>query len=92
MEGVIPQVVVVGGSGKLWMQGRVLGGVLVADATACLELQVKNHSTKKVCVSSVYSNSSTYSFFKNTTLTLSLTQILHLPTSSTTSAIFVFGP
>lgn len=52
--GNIPQAVAVGESGKLWMQGRVLGGVLVAGDTACLELQVKNHSTKKVCNSSVY--------------------------------------
>jgi len=62
--GNIPQAVAVGESGKLWMQARVLGGVLVAGDTACLELQVKNHSTKKVCVSPVYFNSSTYSFFQ----------------------------
>jgi hypothetical protein len=42
------EAVVVGENGKIWAQGRVIGGVLVAGASACLELQVKNHSTKKV--------------------------------------------
>lgn len=43
-----PEGVVVGENGKLWVQGKVLGSVVVAGSTACLELQVKNHSTKKV--------------------------------------------
>jgi hypothetical protein len=42
------EAVVVGENGKIWAQGRVIGGVLVAGHSACLELQVKNHSTKKV--------------------------------------------
>ncbi|KAJ3512011.1 hypothetical protein NLJ89_g3769 [Agrocybe chaxingu] len=45
--GHVPEAVVVGESGKLWMQGRLTSGVVVAGGTACLELQVKNHSSKK---------------------------------------------
>ena len=41
--------IVVGENGKIWMQGKVLGGFMVAGQPACIELQVKNHSTKKVC-------------------------------------------
>ncbi|TBU56615.1 hypothetical protein BD310DRAFT_907616 [Dichomitus squalens] len=39
--------IVVGENGKIWMQGKVLGGFMVAGQPACIELQVKNHSTKK---------------------------------------------
>lgn len=42
------EAVAVGENGKIWIQGRVLGGVLVAGESACVELQVKNHSSKKV--------------------------------------------
>jgi len=45
-----PEGVVVGENGKLWVQAKVLGSVVVAGSTAGLELQVKNHSTKKVFV------------------------------------------
>lgn len=45
---VEPEGVIVGEYGKIWMQGRVVGGVAVAGETACVELQVKNHSNKKV--------------------------------------------
>lgn len=43
-----PEAIVVGDNGKLWMQGRMIGGPVVAGGSACLELQVKNHSNKKV--------------------------------------------
>ncbi|KAH9933556.1 uncharacterized protein BXZ73DRAFT_77184 [Epithele typhae] len=39
--------VIVGENGKIWMQGRVLGGLMVAGEPTCIELQVKNHTTKK---------------------------------------------
>ncbi|KAF8800463.1 hypothetical protein BYT27DRAFT_7262865 [Phlegmacium glaucopus] len=42
-----PEAIVVGDNGKLWMQGRMIGGPVVAGGTAYLELQVKNHSNKK---------------------------------------------
>ncbi|KAF8149049.1 hypothetical protein B0H34DRAFT_734649 [Crassisporium funariophilum] len=42
-----PEAIVVGENGKLWMQGRMVGHVVVAGESACLELQVKNHSNKK---------------------------------------------
>ncbi|CAL1715767.1 unnamed protein product [Somion occarium] len=42
-----PEGVIVGENGKLWVQGRVIGGVLVAGQPACVELHVKNHSSKK---------------------------------------------
>ncbi|KAF8800446.1 hypothetical protein BYT27DRAFT_7216951 [Phlegmacium glaucopus] len=38
-----PEAIVVGDNGKLWMQGRMSGGPVVAEGTAYLELQVKNH-------------------------------------------------
>lgn len=44
---VSPEAVVVGEGGKIWAQGRVMGGVVVAGRGACVELQVKNHSAKK---------------------------------------------
>lgn len=41
--------ITVGENGKLWMQGSVIGGgIITAGESACLELQVKNHSSKKV--------------------------------------------
>lgn len=43
-----PEGVIVAENGKMWVQGRVLGGFLVAGQPACVELQVKNHSPKKV--------------------------------------------
>ena len=43
-----PEAIVVGDNGKIWMQGRMIGGLVVAGGSACLELQVKNHSNKKV--------------------------------------------
>ncbi|PIL32358.1 hypothetical protein GSI_05604 [Ganoderma sinense ZZ0214-1] len=39
--------IIVGENGKIWMQGKVLGGFMVAGQPACIELQVKNHSSKK---------------------------------------------
>lgn len=43
-----PEAIVVGDNGKLWMQGRMIGGPVVAGGSACLELQVKNHSNRGV--------------------------------------------
>ena len=43
-----PECLVIGEGGKIWAQARVLGGMLVAGESACVELQVKNHSAKKV--------------------------------------------
>ena len=43
-----PECLVVGEGGKVWAQARVVGGMLVAGESACVELQVKNHSAKKV--------------------------------------------
>ena len=43
-----PEALIVGEGGKIWVQGRILGGMLVAGESACVELQVKNHSAKKV--------------------------------------------
>jgi len=43
-----PEAIVIGENGKLWMQGKIVGNVIVAGESACLELQVKNHSNKKV--------------------------------------------
>lgn len=43
-----PEGVIVGENGKIWMQAKVLGGMLIAGQPACVELTVKNHSAKKV--------------------------------------------
>lgn len=48
---VDPEAVIIGESGKIWLQARLLGGVVVAGQPACVELTVKNHSLKKVCAS-----------------------------------------
>lgn len=45
---VEPEGVVVGENGKMWVQGRVLGGLLIAGESACVELLVKNHSARRV--------------------------------------------
>ncbi|KAI9067691.1 hypothetical protein FKP32DRAFT_1609263 [Trametes sanguinea] len=44
---VDPEGVIVGENGKIWMQGKVLGGYMVAGQPSCIELLVKNHSAKK---------------------------------------------
>lgn len=44
----MPEGVVVGEFGKIWIQGTVVGGMVIAGESACLELQVKNHSNKRV--------------------------------------------
>lgn len=51
----VPEGLVVGEGGKIWVQARVLGGMLVAGESACIELQVKNHSAKKVQYSAISS-------------------------------------
>ena len=43
-------------AGKMWVQGQTLGGLAIAGRSACVELKVKNHSTKKVCSSQRYRN------------------------------------
>lgn len=43
-----PEGVIIGENGKLWMHGRLIGPVIIAGESACIELQVKNHSSKKV--------------------------------------------
>lgn len=43
-----PEGVIVGENGKIWMEAKVLGGILIAGQPACVELTVKNHSAKKV--------------------------------------------
>lgn len=47
-ERIEPEGVIVGESGKVWVQGKLIGGIMVAGQPACIELQVKNHSLKKV--------------------------------------------
>jgi hypothetical protein len=42
---------IVAETGKMWIQGQILGGSAVAGRSACVELKVKNHSIKKVCSS-----------------------------------------
>jgi hypothetical protein len=43
-----PEGVIIGEYGKLWMHGKLVGPVVVAGESACIELHVKNHSNKKV--------------------------------------------
>lgn len=43
-----PEAVIIGENGKLWMQGNLVGPLIVAGESACIQLQVKNHSNKKV--------------------------------------------
>ena len=43
-----PEGLIVGEGGKIWVQACVLGGMLVAGESAYIELQLKNHSAKKV--------------------------------------------
>lgn len=40
--------VIVGESGRIWVQGRIVGGIVVAGQPTCIELHVKNLSAKKV--------------------------------------------
>ncbi|KAG6848716.1 hypothetical protein H0H93_014673, partial [Arthromyces matolae] len=43
----VPEGVVIGEYGKIWVQGKVVGDMVIAGESGCLELQVKNHSNKK---------------------------------------------
>lgn len=52
-----PEAVVVGEYGKIWAQGKLVGGIAVVGESACVELQVKNHSNKKVCCCERYDTS-----------------------------------
>jgi hypothetical protein len=56
-----PEGLIVGEGGKIWVQGRVLGGMLVAGESASVELQVKNHSAKRVRPL-IYSTISSFSY------------------------------
>ncbi|EED79994.1 predicted protein [Postia placenta Mad-698-R] len=47
LRGGDPEAVVVGENGRIWVQGRVIGGFMIAGQPGCVELQVKNHSSKK---------------------------------------------
>lgn len=51
---VEPEGIVVGEHGKIWAQGKVIGGMVVAGETGCLELQVKNHSSKRVRLQGIF--------------------------------------
>jgi hypothetical protein len=73
------EAIVVGENGKIWIQGRVIGGVLVAGHSACLELQVKNHSTKKVNLNETSRILGGSYDFQNTGLVVTLGRHLHLP-------------
>ncbi|PCH42534.1 hypothetical protein WOLCODRAFT_163865 [Wolfiporia cocos MD-104 SS10] len=42
-----PEAVIVGENGKIWAQAKVTADVLVAGQSGCIELTVKNHSSKK---------------------------------------------
>jgi hypothetical protein len=39
--------VVVGENGKVWMRAHLVGDIAVIGESACVELEVKNHSAKK---------------------------------------------
>lgn len=53
--------VIVGENGKLWVQGRILNTYVVAGQSACVELFVKNHSSKKVHIKD-YNHCSAHNF------------------------------
>lgn len=42
--------IVVGENSKFWVQGRLLNSYVVAGRDACVELFVKNHSSKRVSI------------------------------------------
>lgn len=46
--------IVVSENGKLWVQGKLLGGVVMPGQPACVELTVKNHSAKMVRLDRFY--------------------------------------
>ncbi|EGO24980.1 hypothetical protein SERLADRAFT_438574, partial [Serpula lacrymans var. lacrymans S7.9] len=43
---VHPEGVVLADGGRMWVQARVVGGIVVAGESVCVELQLKNHSQK----------------------------------------------
>lgn len=47
-ERVRSEGIVVGENGRIWVQGKLSGGVIIPGQSACVELTVKNHSAKKV--------------------------------------------
>ncbi|EJD49816.1 hypothetical protein AURDEDRAFT_182893 [Auricularia subglabra TFB-10046 SS5] len=73
--------VVVGDGGKIWMQGLIVGGVGIAGHPSCVELSVKNHTSKKASViptRPVHLNRGS----RASGLTLSLIRKLHLPATA----------
>jgi uncharacterized protein GlcG (DUF336 family) len=40
--------------GKMVVQAQVVGGIGTTGQPACVELQIKNHSQKKVCKELIY--------------------------------------
>lgn len=79
-----PEGVVVGENGKFWVQGRVVGGVLIAGQPACVELHVKNHSSKKVCLHVRFQSAKPHVICQNSGLSITLTRQLQLPSFPTT--------
>jgi hypothetical protein len=73
-----PEGVIIGENGKIWAQGRIVGGVAVAGESACVELQVKNHSSKKVNAFLDISMAILIRHrLQNTGLSITLTRMLH---------------
>lgn len=70
--------VIVAENGKILMQGKVLGDILVAGQPACVELLVKNHSSKKVITPPGYCNITHIFHIQNTGLTVTLSRDLRL--------------
>ncbi len=72
--------ITVGENGKLWMQGNIIGGgIITAGESVCVELQVKNHSSKTVRTRHLINERCSLNGPKNTGLTLTLTRRLVLP-------------
>ncbi|KAJ2977562.1 hypothetical protein NUW54_g11403 [Trametes sanguinea] len=76
---VDPEGVIVGENGKIWMQGKVLGGYMVAGQPSCIELMVKNHSAKKVGYRSCAARLNHLIALQNSGLSVTLTRELYLP-------------
>lgn len=78
-----PQAVLITEGGKVWAQATLTSGVVVGGESACIELQLKNHTQRWVCSSPVlvilFSKMSISA--QTSGITVTLTRDLHLSES-----------
>lgn len=76
-----PQAVVITEGGRIWAQATLTNGVVVGGETACIDLQLKNHTQRWVCPSRVLLFLFPLKYPQTSGVTVTLTRDLHLSQS-----------